>query len=339
MKVYQCSTVVALLVSVKGCDVDKKSSDQLSELDNLKKSSWSSWNSSFVVEETAEDVSGGLHKNSEEILSTQEISSSNANNSEGSLRGKLIQSFMNEGIPVIIAKPEDEAKPMAPPPDNLLAPSSIHKMSLGDMILKDSLSMESQREMRDGVLSLPALNAKVAAVHNDLETKMLHAAIKYEKTFEYDPPKKEVQLHFKAFMSALANRHEIIYGILYDIDASVTSNNEYATMLYVVYKENAWIADREARNALRKKRETLWKYFAGVADSFRNFASTALSLTESVTSTKAIESVVVANLDSIGGTMIYHSKIFDNEDWPYESLVSFEVGNDFKEAAKLLDGN
>ena len=336
-------------MSVKGCDVDKKSSDQLSDIDNLKKSSWSSWNSSFIVEETGKDVSGGLHKNSEEHVPTQEISSRNVNYSEGSLRGKLIKSFLNRGIPMIIAKPEDEAKPMAPPPDNLLAPSSIHKKSLGDMILEDvllgdiiledELPMESQREMRDGVPSLPALNAKVAAVHNDLEAKMLHAAIKYEKTFEYDPPKKDVQTHFKAFMSALANRFEIIYGILYDIDASVTSNNEYATMLYVVYKENAWIADREARNALRKKRETLWKYFAGVADSFRDFASTALSLTESVTSTMAIESVVVANLDSIGGTMIYHSKIFDKEDWPYESLVSFEVGNDFKEAAKLLDAN
>jgi len=163
--------------------------------------------------------SRGVHKSSSELLPAQEISSSNVNNSEGSLRGELIKSFMNKGIPVIITKPEDEAKPMAPPSDILLAPPSIHKMSLGDMILKDVLSMESQREMRDGALSLPALNAKVAAVHNDLETKMLHAASKYEKTFAYDPPKKEVQMHFKAFMSALANRFEIIYGILYDTDA------------------------------------------------------------------------------------------------------------------------
>ena len=266
-------------MSIKGCDVDK-SSNQRSAIDNLVfegAQEKSSSNSSIIVEETGKDVSGGLHKNSEEHVSTQEISSSNNNNSEGSLRGKLIKSFLNRGIPMIIAhnKPEDEAEPMAPPPDNVLASSSSHKMSLGDMILKDILSMEFQREMRDGVLSLPALNAKVAVLHNDLETKMLHAAIKYEKTFEYDPPKKEVQLHFKAFMSALANRLEIIYGILYDIDASVTSNSEYATMLYVVYKENSWIADREARNALRKKRETLWKYFAGVADCFRDFASTA----------------------------------------------------------------
>ena len=330
-------------MSVKGCDVDK-SSDQLSAIDNLvfKDAQENlSLNSSIIVKETRKDVSGGLHKNSEEHVPTQEISSSNVNYSEGSLRNKLIKNFLNKGIPMIIAhnKPEDDAEPMAPPQDNLLAPPSSHKMSLGDLMWKDLLSMEFQREMRDGVLSLPGLNVKVAAVHNDLETKMLHAEIKYEKTFEYDPPKKEVQMHFKAFMSALANRFEIIYGILYDIDASVTSNNEYATMLYVVSKENAWICDREARNALRKKRETLWKYFAGVADSFRDFASTALSLTESVTSTMAIESVVVANLDSIGGTMIYHSKIFDNEDWPYESLVSFEVGNDFKEAAKLLDAN
>ena len=196
-----------------------------------------------------------------------------------------------------------------------------------------------QRKGYDGVLSLPSLNAKVIAIHNDLETKILLALTKYEDTIEYDyRSKKEARMHFQAFMSSIANRFEIIYGILSDTDTSVTSNNEYALILYVIYKENAWIADREARNALRKKRETLWKYFAGVADSFRGFASTALMLTESVTSTLAIKSVVVANLDSIGDTMVFHSNSFDDEEWPYESLVSFEVGNDFKEAAKLLDG-
>jgi len=161
--------------------------------------------------------------------------------------------------------------------------------------------------------------------------KILLALTEYEDTIEYDNrSKKEAGMHFQAFMSSIANRFEIIHGILSDTDTSVTSNNGYASILYVIYKENAWIADREARNALRKKRETLWKYFAGVADSFRGFASTALSLTESFTST-------FANLDSIRDTMVFHGNSFDDEEWSYESLVSFEVGNDFKEAAKLLD--
>jgi len=205
-----------------------------------------------------------------------------------------------------------------------------------------SISMpypRNQRKVRNEVVSISSLNAKVIAIHNDLETKILLALTKYEDTIEYDyRSKKEARMHFQAFMSSIADRFEIIYGILSDTDTSVTSNNEYALILYVIYKENAWIADREARNALRKKRETLWKYFAGVADSFRGFASTALMLTESVTSTLAIKSVVVANLDSIGDTMVFHSNSFDDEEWPYESLVSYEVGNDFKEAAKLLDG-